>query len=145
MFVKVVKKDDEYYTIADIVDILKKNDNIDDSGAIFTFEGFVRGKEDIKKVDKLLLTTPNKEKTEKKIGEILEEIKTKHGVFDIVVVHFVGEFYTGDSLFLVGVLGPHRTETLDALSETIERTKYDVDFKKEEIANTGTTTILCGG
>nr|WP_305557681.1 molybdenum cofactor biosynthesis protein MoaE [Methanobrevibacter sp. V74] len=35
------------------------------------------------------------------------------------VIHYIGEFYTGDMLFLVAVLGNHRDETLDALKEVI--------------------------
>lgn len=61
MLVKIVEKDDEHYKINDLVDELKKNIRIDETGAIFTFEGFVRGKE----VKNIILTTPNKEKTEK--------------------------------------------------------------------------------
>ena len=36
-------------------------------------------------------------------------------------------------------------ETLDALKEVIENVKYDVEFKKEEISNQGSKTILAGG
>nr|WP_225370722.1 hypothetical protein [Methanobrevibacter arboriphilus] len=43
MVIKIVEKDDEYYQIQDLIDSLKKNKRIDESGAIFTFEGFVRG------------------------------------------------------------------------------------------------------
>ena len=48
-------------------------------------------------------------------------------------------------LFLVAVLGAHRAETLDALKEVIETVKYEVEFKKEEISEEGTKTILAGG
>ena len=87
----------------------------------------------------------DKEKAKKEMEEIAESAKIKYGVYQINLVHFVGEFYTGDPLFLVAVLGPHRTETLDALKEVIERVKFDIDFKKEEISNEGTKIILAGG
>ena len=48
-------------------------------------------------------------------------------------------------LFLVAVLGSHRNETLEALTEVIEKVKFEVEFKKEEISNEGTKTILAGG
>jgi len=145
MIVKIVKKDDEYYKIADLVDLIKKSDRVDESGAIFTFEGFVRGKEEDLDVNKLILTTPDIEKTESELKLIAKSVKSKFGVFEIAIIHFIGEFYTGDTLFLVAVLGPHRNETLNALKETIERTKFDLDFKKEEISNIGTKTIMAGG
>jgi molybdopterin synthase catalytic subunit len=145
MVVKIVEKDDEYYQIADLVGKIKKSRKVDEAGAIFTFEGFVRGKEEDLTVKQLILTTPDKEKTEKELLEIVDEVKEKYGVYEIAVVHYIGEFYTGDTLFLVAVLGPHRNETLDALKETIERTKYDLDYKKGEISNEGTKIILAGG
>ncbi|BBL61039.1 MAG: molybdenum cofactor biosynthesis protein MoaE [Methanobrevibacter arboriphilus] len=149
MVIKIVEKDDEYYQIQDLVDSLKKNKRIDESGAIFTFEGFVRGTEKSiegeKIVDKMILTTPDKEKAQNDLEKIVESVKIKYGVYGVAIVHFIGEFYTGDPLFLTAVLGPHRNETLDALKEVIERTKFDVDFKKEEISNTGRKIIMAGG
>ena len=145
MIVKIIEKDDEYYKIADLVDSLKKSNRVDESGAIFTFEGIVRGKEENSEVNKLILTTPNKEKTENELKKIAESVKSKFGIYEVAIVHYIGEFYTGDTLFLVAVLGPHRNETLDALKDVIERTKFDLEFKKEEISNTGTKIIMAGG
>lgn len=145
MVVKVIEAKEDKVTIADLIDDLKKNSKIDYSGAIFTFEGFVRGKEENFNLEKLILTTPDKDKTKKDIEKIVENAKIKYNVHEISVVHYIGEFYTGDSLFLVAVLGAHRAETLDALKEVIESVKFDVEFKKEEISNEGTKTILAGG
>ena len=94
---------------------------------------------------KLILTTPDKNKTKSEIEKIVDNAKIKYNVHEISVVHYIGEFYTGDMLFLVAVLGAHRSETLDALKEVIETVKYEVEFKKEEISEEGTKTILAGG
>lgn len=145
MTVRIIEKNEDIITISDLINDIKKSRKIDDSGAIFTFEGIVRGNEPGKKVDKLILTTPDKEKTKKDIENIIEDIKLKYGVYAINVVHYIGEFYTGDSLFLVAVLGAHRDESYDALKNTIERVKFEVEFKKEEISNKGSKTILAGG
>ena len=145
MIIKIVQKDDEYYKIADLVDSLKSSKKIDESGAIFTFEGIVRGKEKGLTVDKLILTTEDKKKTEKELKLIAKSVKSKFNVFEVAIVHFIGEFYTGDTLFLVAVLGPHRNQTLQALKEIIERTKFDLDFQKEELSNTGRKIIMSGG
>jgi molybdopterin synthase catalytic subunit len=125
MIVKIIEKDDEYYKIADLVDSLKKSNRVDESGAIFTFEGIVRGKEENSEVNKLILTTPDKEKTENELKKIAESVKSKFGIYEVAIVHYIGEFYTGDTLFLVAVLGPHRNETLDALKDVIESTKFN--------------------
>ena len=145
MVVRVIEAKEDKVTTADLIEELKKNTKIDYSGAIFTFEGFVRGKEENMNLEKLILTTPDKAKTQKEIEKIVENAKIKYNVFEISVIHYIGEFYTGDMLFLVAVLGNHRGETLDALKEVIESVKFDVEFKKEEISKEGTKTILAGG
>lgn len=145
MVVKVIEAKEDKITIPDLLNDIKKNTKIDYCGAIFTFEGIVRGKEENMDLEKLILTTPDKETTKKEIEAIVENTKIKYNVAEISVVHYIGEFYTGDSLFLVAVLGGHRGETLDALKEVIEKVKFDVEFKKEEISKQGTKTILAGG
>ena len=145
MVVKVIKAKEDKITTADLIADLKKSAKIDYSGAIFTFEGIVRGKEENMNLDKLILTTPDIEETQKEIEKIVENAKIKYDVYEISVIHYVGEFYTGDMLFLVAVLGAHRGETLEALTEVIEKVKFEVEFKKEEISNEGVKTILAGG
>jgi molybdopterin synthase catalytic subunit len=143
--VKIIKKDEEKVTISDLIKAVKKNPHIDRCGAVFTFEGIVRGEEEDIKVKQLNLSTPDIEKTEKELKEIINEITNKFGVTEIAAVHYIGEFYTGDSLLLVVVAGGHRGQSLDALKETIERIKFDLDFKKEELTESGTNIIMSGG
>lgn len=145
MVIKIVEKDEEYFTIGDLIEDIKKSQRVDEAGAIYSFEGIVRGTEENKTVDKLTLTLPDKEKGLADIESIVETAKVKHGVFEISVIHYIGEFYTVDQLFLVVVLGPHRGETLEALTEVIERVKHEIDFKKEELSNQGTKVIMAGG
>ncbi len=145
MVVQVIKAKDDKITAADLIADLKKNNKIDYSGVIFTFEGMVRGKEENMHLEKLILSTPDVEKTVDEIEKIVDNTKIKYNVHEISVVHYIGEFYTGDTLFLVAVLGSHRNETLEALKETIENVKFNVEFKKEEISKEGRKTILAGG
>ncbi|WP_407378490.1 molybdenum cofactor biosynthesis protein MoaE [Methanobrevibacter sp.] len=145
MVVQVIKAKDDKITAADLIADLKKNNKIDYSGVIFTFEGMVRGKDENMHLEKLILSTPDVEKTVDEIEKIVDNTKIKYNVHEISVVHYIGEFYTGDTLFLVAVLGSHRNETLEALKETIENVKFNVEFKKEEISKEGRKTILAGG
>ena len=46
MVVKLIEAKEDKITIADLIDDLKKSKKVDYSGAIFTFEGIVRGKEE---------------------------------------------------------------------------------------------------
>lgn len=143
--VRIIKKGEEKITITDLIAAVKKNPHIDRCGAIFTFEGIVRGEEEDIKVKQLNLSTPDIEKTEKELKDIIKEITEKYGVTEIGAVHYIGEFYTGDSLLLVVVAGGHRGESIDALRETIERIKFELDFKKEELTEKGTNIIMSGG
>lgn len=145
MTVRIIEAKEDRISTSDLTDELKKSRKIDYSGAIYTFEGFVRGKEENMDLEKLILTLPDKSKAIAEIESIIEAAKIKYGVFEISVVHYIGEFYTGDSLFLVAVLGAHRDESLKALTEVIEKVKYDIEFKKEEVSRQGTRTILAGG
>ena len=145
MLVKLIKKDEEQVEISDLIHHVKKSPYIDESGAIFSFEGIVRGKENDSEVKKLILSTPDYAETQKGLELIANEVKEKYSVKEIAVVHYLGEFYTGDPLFLVAVSGAHRHETLDALKEIIERTKFDLDFQKDEHTTEGTNIIMSGG
>jgi molybdopterin synthase catalytic subunit len=145
MLVKLIEKDEELVNLSDLINHVKKSPKIDECGAIFSFEGIVRGKEADQEVKKLILSTPDKEKTQNELEIIVEEVKEKYNMAEIAVIHYIGEFYTGDSLFLVAVAGAHRQETLNALKDVIERTKFDLDFQKDEHTDNGTNIIMSGG
>ncbi|MCK9151656.1 molybdenum cofactor biosynthesis protein MoaE [Methanobacterium alcaliphilum] len=145
MLIKIIEKDEEKITISDLIENVKKSSQIDECGAIFSFEGIVRGKEDETEVKKLILSTPNKKEIQNGLESIVKEAKEKYSTGDIAVVHYLGEFYTGETLFLVVVSGNHRQETLKALQEIIERTKFDLDFQKDEHTTQGTNIIMSGG
>ena len=60
MVIKIIEKDEEYFTIGDLIADIKKSQRVDEAGAIYSFEGIVRGTEENKTVDKLTLTLPDK-------------------------------------------------------------------------------------
>jgi molybdopterin synthase catalytic subunit len=145
MTIRIVEKTAETINICELMDSVKANPRIIECGAIFSFEGIVRGKEINKNTTKMYLTTPNLKETEKELEDIVKDIKDKHGVIEIAVVHYIGKFSPGDPLFLTVVAGAHRHETKAALNDVIERVKYELDFKKEEHTVDGTNIIMSGG
>ena len=145
MIVRIMEKDTESIKICDLMELVKDNPKIVECGAIFSFEGIVRGKETDKNTLQMDLSTPNLEETENELQDIVKDIKYKHGVIEIAVVHYIGKFTPGDPLFLAVVAGAHRYETKAALNEVIERVKYELDFKKEEHTDDGTNIIMSGG
>ena len=140
-----MEKDTESIKICDLMELVKDNPKIVECGAIFSFEGILRGKEMDKNTLQMDLNTPNLEETENELQDIVKDIKHKHGVIEIAVVHYIGKFTPGDPLFLAVVAGAHRYETKAALNDVIERVKYELDFKKEEHTDDGTNIIMSGG
>lgn len=145
MMANIIEKGEKFYDICDLLQFVKKTPQIAECGAIYSFEGIVRGKEPGKTTQKMKLSTPEKENCQKELEEIIKDIKDKYGVMEIAVVHYLGEFQVGDSLFLAVVAGSHRGETKKALTEVVERVKYELDFKKEEYTDDGTNIIMSGG
>lgn len=145
MITHILNKGEGDYNLCKLQEALKKNDRIDECGAIYSFEGFVRGVDSGKITHKMILTTPDKNKCEKELKEIVEDVKEEYGVMDVAVVHYLGEFEVGEPLFLAVVAGAHRQETQKALYEVVEKVKYELDFKKEEQTDDGTNIIMSGG
>ena len=145
MTVRIIEKTAETITTCDLMDSVKTNPRIIECGAIFSFEGIVRGKESNKNITTMDLTTPDLKETENELKDIVKDIQDKHGVIEIAVVHYIGKFSPGDQLFLTVVAGAHRHETKAALNDVIERIKYELDFKKEEHTDSGTNIIMSGG
>lgn len=145
MITRIIIKDEEHYSISKLQEAVKNNQFINKCGAIYSFEGIVRGEEPSKVTRKMVLTTPDREKSERELKSIVKDVRDKSGVAEIAVVHYLGEFEVGDSLFLAVVAGAHRHETQKALNEVVERVKYELDFKKEEFTEDGTNIIMSGG
>ena len=145
MTIRIIEKGSDKIGICDLIEWVKKNPRIVECGAIFSFEGIVRGKEMDKNTLKMDLSTPNHDETEDELKDIVKKIKEEHGVVEVAVVHYVGKFTPGDTLFLAVVAGAHRHETKAALNDLIERVKYELDFKKEEHTEGGTNIIMSGG
>jgi molybdopterin synthase catalytic subunit len=145
MIARIIKDNRETITLENLMEKLKKSPLLEECGALFSFEGIVRGKDKAKNTTKLILTTPNPEKTEEELEKIIWEVKDKYGVKEIGVVHYLGDFQPGDTLFLAVVAGAHRHESMAALKEIIERVKFELEFKKKEEGNAGTNIIMSGG
>lgn len=99
MMAHIIEKGEKTVNIVDLQEFIKKNTRINECGAIFTFEGIVRGKEPGKITTKMELTTPDRENSEKELKEIINETRDKYGVIGIAVVHYVGEFKVGNPCF----------------------------------------------
>ena len=124
------------FSLADLMESIRKNGDFAKTGAIGLFIGVVRGENNEgQKVQKLTL-----EAYEEKADEVLEKIcvdlQKKPGIVDVQIHHLLGEFSAGDDLVYVSVAGSHRPEVFSVLREAVERYKHEVPvFKKEQVVD----------
>lgn len=124
------------YSVADLIDNVKKSKNHEKAGAIGIFIGMVRddnlaGQGD--KVEKITIES-YEEKANESLAKICDDLSKKPGIVNVQIHHLLGEFNVGDDLVYAAVAGSHRNEVFPVLSEAIERYKTEVPiFKKERV------------
>jgi molybdopterin synthase catalytic subunit len=100
-------------------------------GAIASFVGTVRDVNDDAEVRTLTLEHyPGM--TEVSLQSIVDEAKQRFDVYDVLVVHRVGELRPGDQIVLVVVTGAHRGEAFDACRFVMDYLKTRAPFWKKE-------------
>lgn len=126
-------------SLQDLLNLARRNPNLKQGGAIVTFTGIVRGyTHDGKKVDKLEVEACEDE-AHKALAEISKELRARPGVIDVLMHHLVGEFYVGDDLVYVVVVGKSRRDAFQALEEAVERYKKNAEIWKKEYLEDGSS------
>ena len=75
MTIKIIEKGEDNIGICDLMENVKNNPKIIECGAIFSFEGIVRGKEMDKNNLKMDLTTQTLRKQKPNFKDIVKDIK----------------------------------------------------------------------
>ena len=105
-------------------------------GAITTFIGRVRGKEQTGQVSELFLEHyPTM--TEKKIMEIVCNARNKFSINGCIVVHRIGKLIPGELIVFVGVTSRHRKDAFEACSYVMDFLKTEAPFWKKEKGSKG--------
>ena len=105
-------------------------------GAITTFIGRVRGKEETGQVNELFLEHyPTM--TEKKIMEIVCNASKKFSINGCIVIHRIGKLVPGELIVFVGVTSRHRKDAFEACSYVMDFLKTEAPFWKKEKGSTG--------
>jgi molybdopterin synthase catalytic subunit len=105
-------------------------------GAVAAFVGLVRDINDAAAVSTLTLEHyPGM--TEKALGEIVDEAKTRWSVYDALVIHRVGELKPTDQIVLVVVTGAHRGDAFSACEFIMDYLKTRAPFWKKEATPAG--------
>ena len=131
MRAKVDKRLDE---LSSLVDCLKESS--DEIGAIAIFIGVVRGVSDGERVLRLEFEA-HEALAPKVLNRIVEEVKKKYGLIDVIAEHRVGDVPVGGDVMYVLVASKHRKEAFEALAELVDRIKHETPIWKREVTEKG--------
>jgi len=121
-------------TLGSLVARVKASPDADRSGAIATFTGRVRARDD-----------PDDERTEflefekyegvaeRRLRTIREELEAREGVFEVELFHRTGVVRDGEDIVFVVVLAGHRGEAFRTVEDGINRLKDEVPLFKKEV------------
>ncbi|SHG69917.1 molybdopterin synthase [Halobaculum gomorrense] len=131
--VDAVETAEPHVTLEALVDEAKASEYADRSGAIATFTGRVRAKDDADDERTEVLEFEKYEGVAAdRMARIERELEAREGVFDVRMHHRVGVVADGEDIVFVVVLAGHRTEAFRTVEDGINRLKDEVPiFKKE--------------
>lgn len=112
-------------------------------GGVDIFIGTVRNHHEGKAV-KALKYTSYTPVAEKMIREIEQQIKEKHQVSYVRVMHRIGYLDVSETAIIAIAYAAHRREAFQACEEAVERVKHEVPIWKEEFFMDGTSQYVEG-
>ena len=122
------------FSLADEVALLELDNTVD--GAVVTFTGRVRNKNEGKEVTSLTLEHyPGM--TEKSLAKIIRTAKKRWHIGRVKVIHRVGELFIGDQIVFVGVTSEHRQDAFAANEFIMDYLKVQAPFWKKESTEQG--------
>ena len=133
----LVKVQKEKIAVGNLIErLMDLSEREGEVGAITTFIGRVRGKEETRQVNELFLEHyPTM--TEKKIMEIVCNASKKFSINGCIVIHRVGKLVPGELIVFVGVTSRHRKDAFDTCSYVMDFLKTEAPFWKKEKGSTG--------
>ncbi len=129
-----VEETEPYVTLASLVERIKDHPKAERAGAIATFTGRVRAKDD-----------PDDTPTEhleferygpvarEKMDRIRSDLLAREGVHEVLMHHRTGVLPAGRDIVFVVVLAGHRDEAFETVEEGINRLKAEVPIFKKEV------------
>ena len=133
----LVKVQKEQIAVGSLIEqLMNLSERESEVGAISTFIGRVRGKEETRKVNELFLEHyPTM--TEKKIMEIVCNASQKFSINGCIVIHRIGKLVPGELIVFVGVTSRHRKDAFEACSYVMDFLKTEAPFWKKEKGSRG--------
>ncbi|WP_253738111.1 molybdopterin synthase [Halohasta salina] len=129
---------DPYISLETLVDRAKASPMADRAGAIATFTGRVRAKDDPADARTERLTFEKYEGVaEQRLDAIRQDLTAREGVFEVLFHHRVGPIDDGEDIVFVVVLAGHRRQAFRAVEDGIDRLKDEVPIFKKESTTDG--------
>lgn len=124
----------EYESLESLVAKAKQAEGEEFAGAIATFTGRVRAREDAQdeRTDYLEFEQ-YADVAEDRLATIREELSAREGVYEVLVHHRTGVVEAGEDIVFVVVLAGHRTEAFETVEDGINRLKDEVPIFKKEV------------
>jgi molybdopterin synthase catalytic subunit len=123
-----------YETLGSLVSRVKRSPEADRAGAIATFTGRVRAKDDPDDARTEYLEFEKYEGVaERRMAALEEDLEARDGVLDVELYHRTGVVADGEDIVFVVVLAGHREEAFRTVEDGINRLKDEVPLFKKEV------------
>ncbi|MEM3580720.1 MAG: molybdenum cofactor biosynthesis protein MoaE [Candidatus Bathyarchaeia archaeon] len=123
-------------SIGELIERVKGNPNFQKAGAIAVFIGVVRGENPREEKVQRLEIEAYDEGADEVLSKICQDLKSRRGIVDVQIHHFLGKFDVGEDLVYVVVAGSHREDVFPVLREAVERYKKEAPIFKKEYVTT---------
>ena len=121
-------------SLESLVAAVKQSSESDRAGAIATFTGRVRARDEPDDIPTTRLEfEAYGDVAWKRMNGIADEIRARDGVFDVRMHHRTGVIEDGEDIVFVVILAGHRDEAFQAVEDGINRLKAEVPIFKKEV------------
>jgi molybdopterin synthase catalytic subunit len=132
--VREIETFEPYETLESLVARVKRSPDADRAGAIATFTGRVRARDDPDDARTEYLEFEKYEGVaDKRMAALEAELESRDGVLDVVLYHRTGVVTDGEDIVFVVVLAGHREEAFRTVEDGINRLKDEVPLFKKEV------------
>jgi molybdopterin synthase catalytic subunit len=137
--VAAIEETEPFETLESLVAEVKRAPDADRSGAIATFTGRVRARDDPDDDRTQYLEFEKYESVaEQRMRGLETELAERDGVFEVRLHHRTGVIPDGEDIVFVVVLAGHREEAFRTVEDGINRLKEEVPIFKKEVTETET-------
>jgi molybdopterin synthase catalytic subunit len=132
--VGALRRTEPYRTLESLVAQVKRSPRADEAGAIATFTGIVRVKDDEDDDPTEYLEFEKYEGVaDERMRNLRKELEAREGVLEVRLHHRTGVVAAGQDIVFVVVLAAHRREAFRTVEDGIDRLKEEVPLFKREV------------